>query len=129
MNNVKIFGLASLALVALPLFGHHGTAVSYDQKKVVQVTGKVKEFLWRNPHSELFVDGTDAAGNPVTYSLELGSPNTMAKIGLTRKSFQPGDDVVLEMHPSFTNPTSGEAVTRKVVVNGKPAVSESQDDK
>jgi len=121
MRNMKAFGLTALGLLVLwvPLFGHHGTAVSYDQKQLVKVKGVVKEFNWRNPHSSLFIEGKDASGNAVTYSLEMGSPATLAKQGYTRTIFKPGDEVEIEMHPSFANPTSGEAQSRRFIVNGK----------
>jgi hypothetical protein len=121
MNSEKISGLMAIALlcIGLPAFAHHGTAGSYDQTKVVKIKGTVKEFRWRNPHSALFLVGKDVAGNEVTYSLEMGSPVTLVKYGLTRDSFKVGDEMVVEMHPSFTNPASGEAVSREYVINGK----------
>jgi hypothetical protein len=122
MSNMKASFLAALGLVVIsvPSFGHHGTAVSYDQSKLVKVKGIVKEFSWRNPHTALFLEGKDDTGNVVTYSLEMGSPNVLAKLGYTRYIMKPGDEVEMEMHPSFTTPTSGEADSRhNVVINGK----------
>lgn len=113
-KNILVF--AALALPAV--WAHHGTAASYDQKRNVKVKGVVKEFWWRNPHSALFIDGKDDAGKPVTYSIEMGSPNVMAKSGFRRDSFKPGDEVVVDMHPSFTNPSSGECLTCAVWING-----------
>jgi Family of unknown function (DUF6152) len=118
MSKTALCGVAVLAFAALPLFGHHGTATSYNQKIVVKVKGTVKEFVWRNPHSELFIIGKDESGNAVTYAVECGSPGQLAKIGMTRKTFQPGDQVDVETHPSFVNPASGER-TGRVWVNGK----------
>ena len=46
----------AIILCAIPLLAHHGTAASYDQKKVLTVKGTVSEFLWRNPHCALFLD-------------------------------------------------------------------------
>ena len=90
MGKFRVFGLAALALLAtwVPLFGHHGTAASYDQKRTVKVKGIVKEFLWRNPHSSLYLEGKDESGKVVSYSIEMGSPNTLAKLGYTRNTFK-----------------------------------------
>jgi hypothetical protein len=120
MNKTTLFGLAALGLVipATPLLAHHGTAGSYDQNKTVTVQGTVKEFWWRNPHSALFVDAKDESGKDVTYALEMGSPQTLVKFGYTRTTFRPGDKVIMPMHPSFTNPVNGEALSRNVTVNG-----------
>jgi hypothetical protein len=121
MKAATLSGALLLALVfpAAPLFAHHGTAGSYDQNKVVKVTGTVKEFRWRNPHSALFVTGKDVSGAELTYTLEMGSPNTLVKFGYTRDTFKPGDALIIDMHPSFTNPESGEALSREVTINGK----------
>src|SRR5580692_1579900 len=122
MANRKIIGIALFAIAALvaPVYAHHGTAASYDQKKLLKVEGIVKEFLWRNPHSALFLNSKDPSGKAVEYSIEMGSPNVMAKSGLTRNTFKPGDQVIVNIHPSFTNPLSGECGGCQMWVNGKP---------
>src|ERR1700744_1729447 len=118
--NLKLVPFAlGVLLSVVPLFGHHGTGASYDQKKWVKVDGTVTEFIWRNPHSSLFIDAKDEAGMPANYSIELGSPGQMVKQGYTRTTFKPGDHVVIEVHPSFSNPTSGECLGCKIMVNGK----------
>lgn len=123
MKTLKLPSLtaaAALAICISPAHAHHGTAGSYDSTKVVKVEGTVKEFRWRNPHSALFIDGKDAAGKPVTYALEMGSPNTMVRFGYSRTSIKAGDKVVAEMHPSFANPANGFApFTLSMSVNGK----------
>ena len=122
MNKMKISGLAALGLLILgvPLFGHHGTAASYDQKRTVKVKGIVKEFLWRNPHSSLYLEGKDESGKVVNYSIEMGSPNTLAKLGYTRNTFKPGDEAILEAHPSLASPNSFESLSSlQVIINGK----------
>jgi hypothetical protein len=122
MNRPGISTLATVLFLASsnPLQAHHGTAGSYDQKKLVTIRGIVKEFRWRNPHSSLHLVGKDESGNEVTYTFEMGSPSQMVKIGFTRDTMKPGDEVVIQVHPSFTNPASGESlVPRQIVINGK----------
>jgi hypothetical protein len=118
-HSLRALTVTSLLISSVAVFAHHGTAGSYDQTKAVKVQGTVKEFRWRNPHCALYIDGKDAAGHDVTYTLEMGSPNTLVKFGYTRTSFKPGDVTVMEMHPAFTNPASGEALSRHVTINGK----------
>jgi hypothetical protein len=116
----KLFLIAAgVILCVSPLFGHHGTAASYDQKRVVRIEGTVIEFLWRNPHSALFLKGKDSSGKAVEYSIELYSPGQMVKLGYTKDVFKPGDHVIIEPHPSFTNPTASECLGCNVIVNGK----------
>jgi hypothetical protein len=113
--------LTMFALLTTPvlLLAHHGTAGTYDQSKVVPVAGVVKEFRWRNPHCVLVLASKDASGNEVTYSFEIGSPNSLVKGGFSRDTFKVGDTVSLNMRPAFGNPYIGSPAGRKYVINGK----------
>ena len=106
-------------LAVSPLAAHHGTAASYDQQKVLTVKGVVTQFLWRNPHSALFLETKDQNGKSAIYSVEMFSPGLMVKQGYTRTSFKVGDEVVLELHPSLAGEPVGECLGCKVLVNGK----------
>ena len=113
------------ALLASSLWAHHGTSASYDQTKRVTVKGTVTQYIWRNPHSALFLDVKDASGKVVNYAVELYSPGLMVKQGYNRKSFQVGDEVTLEPHPSLAGEPAGECLGCKILVNGKdPAVKQ-----
>ena len=108
---------------------HHGTSVNYDHSKTITVVGTVTEFRWRNPHSALFVDVTDEAGNVTNYAIELPSPTLMSRgeLGWTRHTFKVGDHVEFDAHPSRTGaPVAVGGCTDgcKVLVNGKPPVKE-----
>jgi hypothetical protein len=113
---------AFLALVlAAPgaVFAHHGTGASYFQDRTVEIKGVVTEFLWRNPHSALFIDVTEGPFKGQNYAVELNSPGVMMRQGWTKKQFQPGDDVVIHVHPSRAGTAVGECLSCTVVVNGK----------
>ena len=112
---------ACIGLIAavVPLSAHHGTATSYDQKKVVPVQGTVVQFLWRNPHSALFLETKDENGKVGNFSVEMFSPGLMVKQGYTRNSFKAGDQVVIEVHPSLAGEPVGECLGCKVLINGK----------
>ncbi len=112
--------LTMIGLVALPvsMFAHHGTGTSYDQEKTVQVKGKVTEFAWKNPHSALFMNVTDGPFKGKNYAVELNSPGVMIRQGWTKKQFQVGDEVVINVHPSKTGAAVGECLSCTVIVNG-----------
>jgi hypothetical protein len=113
--------MAALALLSAPaLLAHHGTAGTYDQNKVVTVSGVVKEFRWRNPHCTLVLAAKDGSGKDITYSFEIGSPGSMVGRGLSRETFKVGDTVSMEMHPAWGNPYVGQPANRTFVINGKP---------
>ena len=108
-----------LMAAVVPLSAHHGTATSYDQKKLVPVRGTVVQFLWRNPHSALFLETKDENGKVGNFSVEMFSPGLMVKQGYTRNSFKAGDQVVIEVHPSLAGEPVGECLGCKVLINGK----------
>ncbi len=111
--------ILGLVLAAASALAHHGTATSYDQKKIVTIKGTVSEFLWRNPHSSLFLDVKDESGKTVNYAIEMFSPILMVKAGYTREVFKTGDEVAIDVHPSLAGEASGECLGCKFLVNGK----------
>jgi hypothetical protein len=124
---IAITVIALLLPVELVL-AHHGTAGFYDQKKKVRVEGVAKQFMWRNPHCGMVLEVKDAAGKSVTYTLEMGSPNTLARMGYNRLSIKPGDKVVVQAHIAYTNPLAGEAEGRYIEVNGKQVATANADE-
>jgi hypothetical protein len=108
-----------LTAVSIQVVAHHGTGTSYDQNKTMAVKGRVTEFAWKNPHSALFVDVTDGPYKGKNYAVELNSPGVMIRQGWTKKQFQVGDEVVINVHPSKTGSAVGECLSCTVIVNGK----------
>ena len=98
---------------------HHGTATSYDQKQSVTVKGTVSQFLWRNPHTALFVDVKAENGKTSNYTIEMWSPGLMVKQGYAKTTFKVGDQVALDVHPSLAGEPVGECLGCKILVNGK----------
>jgi hypothetical protein len=115
------------ALVVTPsVSAHHGTAASYDQEKLITVTGVVTEFRWRNPHSSLHLEVTDDSGKVTEYAIELASPALMSRqgTGWTRRTFKAGDKVIFRVHPSKTGAPVGECLFNcDVTVNGTKLTS------
>ena len=66
-TRLRNVGLAAfiIAIVcgSIPAFSHHGTSASYDMNKTVTLTGSVTEFVYSNPHAQLYMDAKDASGN------------------------------------------------------------------
>jgi hypothetical protein len=77
---------AGLALAALPVAGHHGTAVSYDASHPITMKAVVTEFHYANPHPQLFFDVTDEKGNVVHWGGEFyPNPSQLIQQGWGKK--------------------------------------------
>ena len=48
--------IAGVLMVSMPMFAHHGTNISYDHSKPTTLAGTVTEFVWQNPHSQIYFD-------------------------------------------------------------------------
>jgi hypothetical protein len=97
----RILGRAAgFLMVSSSLFAHHGTNASYDMDKTVTVKGTVTEFVWTNPHCQLFFDGKDEKGNVVRWGAEMNSPGVLKETGWTRSTLKPGDQLTITLHPS-----------------------------
>ncbi len=76
---------------------HHSFAAEYDATKPVKLTGKVTKLEWQNPHTYFYIDVKDAKTNEVAnWAVELGSPNSLMRLGWSRKSMKVDDVVTVE---------------------------------
>jgi hypothetical protein len=86
-----------LIYTASPAFSHHSFAAEFDSTKPVKLTGKVTKLEWTNPHAYFYIDVTDEqTGKVVNWSVELGSPNGLTRLGWTRNTMKVEDIVIVE---------------------------------
>jgi hypothetical protein len=96
-NKLMVFLVASIAFSVLSVstFGHHGGA-AYDTSKTVTVTGRVTGFEFMNPHVIIDIDVKDpSTGKIQKWMGELTSPNHLARVGWTKSTIKPGDEVTM----------------------------------
>jgi Family of unknown function (DUF6152) len=74
---------AALLAPAGALWAHHGNS-AYDETARVPIKGTVIEFIWTNPHSQIYVDVKDGAGKVVHWGIETNSPGILTRAGWTR---------------------------------------------
>jgi Family of unknown function (DUF6152) len=86
-------GLAAMT----PVAAHHSAAAAYDETKKVEAQGKVTRVLVKNPHSWVFLEGTDAKGEKVEWQIEMGGVTSMA---WTKEALPVGAAVKAVGHPS-----------------------------
>jgi len=133
----KFFGIVAglgLLATAAPMMAHHSFTAEYDAAKPVTLTGTVTKVEWMNPHARFYIDVKDDSGNVTNWELELGSPNALMRLGWTRHSLNPGEQVTVE--GSLAKDGSKLANARKVtlangqkIFAGSAADSENKDGK
>lgn len=92
-------GLLALALVAVlgpSSSAHHSIDAVYDSNRPVTIEGLVTEFQFINPHPLMTVAVTDAHGTEVPWRLEMDNRSELASVGVTSRTLQPGDRVVVK---------------------------------
>jgi hypothetical protein len=91
-----IFGFFA---IAAPLFAHHGNS-AYDMSKSVPMKATVTKFEYSNPHTQIYYDATDDKGNVEHWVAETTNPAMLNRVGWSRESLKPGDQVVLFVNPN-----------------------------
>ena len=109
---LRAFGLACIAasVVAGSALAHHSFAI-FDQSKVLNQTGTVKEFELVNPHAWLHVVITDGQGKSTTWSFEGGSVAQLVGLGWTREGLRVGDKVQVSYRPMKDGSRGGQIMS------------------
>jgi hypothetical protein len=90
---------AAVASATVPAYAHHSFAATYFEDKTESVEGELVQFLFRNPHSFVHVEGKDPLGNTVRYAVEWGAGLQLNRQGVTRETLKPGDHVIITGNP------------------------------
>jgi hypothetical protein len=103
--------ITAVALSVLVLgsrgFAHHGAPALYDVLHPIEIKGVVTEFVWSNPHAQIYLDVKDAKGNIVKWAVETGAPNGLRRAGWTRQTLKPGDEIVVRLIPAWSGQPVG----------------------
>jgi len=100
----------TVALVALALFtasqpvsAHHGAA-AFDTAQTITVKGTVTNFVYLNPHVQLYFECKNAQGEPEKWQGELTAPNKLNRAGWNKNTLKPGDEITVSGNPGRNSP-------------------------
>lgn len=113
--------LAAALLVPLgagTVAAHHSMSM-FDNTREVSVTGTVTQFQWSNPHAYIQMVSTDARGNEVEWSMEMGSPMYLYARGWRPRTLRPGTEITVRAYP-LRNGRPGGVVLDVVDAAGNP---------
>jgi hypothetical protein len=117
MKFTRVVAAAALcAATVAPLAAHHSS--TFDDGKVVEVNGTIKEVQWTNPHIWIQVI-VDNNGQKTEWSIEGGSPNSLSRNGWRATTFKPGDAVAVRVNPMKDGSPGGGFIGAKFKDTGK----------
>ena len=97
-NLVRIdFLVGVAAFVASNLSLAHHSHSMFDHSEEVSISGTVTKFSFRNPHVFLFIDVKNENGEVLNYWIEMSNIPNMIRRGVGYKTFEPGDEVTVNM--------------------------------
>jgi hypothetical protein len=103
--------LAMVVLGAGLLYGHHGWT-GYDETKLVQHTGVIKEAGYENPHGFVKIDVDKTIWNVI-----LAPPSRMQDRGLTKDQLKVGTKVTIAGYQH--KETKDEIRAERITIDGK----------
>ena len=89
-------GLAGLATAAV---AHHGTS-TFDHSQELEITGVASDIAFVNPHSYVYLDVPDEAGNIAVWRCEMRAATALRRSGWTEEMFRSGRPLTIVGAPS-----------------------------
>ncbi|MCY4120280.1 MAG: DUF6152 family protein [Acidobacteria bacterium] len=117
---IAVAAVVGASVGHVPAIAHHASAPFYDNTKSVEAVGVVTRFVFRNPHSFLYVDGTDENGETISWEIEMGAAVMMGRRGWTPDTIRAGDRIRAVGQPSRAPGTYGMCCAELTREDGGP---------
>src|SRR2546428_11387197 len=109
----------SFLTIGITLFAHHGTAGVYDYTVRITTKATVTEYIWANPHVQIYFTLKNDKGEEQTWGVETVSPGNALANGWTKNSFKAGDQLLVSFVPAKGDRTFGTCTQFVFVADGK----------
>jgi hypothetical protein len=112
-RSAAAFLVATAFVVAAAAASAHHSANMFDNTKMKELSGTIKEFQWKNPHVwiQIYVQN---GGVKEEWSVEGGSPNALSRQGWRPTTFTPGAMVTVKVNPMKDGSAAGQFIGAKL---------------
>jgi len=96
---ITLFLVAGACLLGVASSQAHHSFSMFDQDTEMVVTGVVDRWAFNNPHAWLYIKVEDENGEEVEWGFEGSAPPSLIRMGVTGRTFLPGDTVTVMFSP------------------------------
>jgi len=115
----SIFITLVFLTIGIPLFAHHGTAGVYDNTVRITTKATVTQYIWANPHVQVYFKLKNDKGEEQTWGIETVSPGNALANGWTKNTFKFGDEILVSLVPAKGDRTFGTCAQILIVADGR----------
>lgn len=107
-GNTILFIAVLCGAVAMPTvsYGHHGVNGQFDLSKTLEKSGVVTRVRFVNPHSYVYFDVKNEAGEAENWRCELRSGSLLKRKGWSTDMFSKGTEITIVGSPARKEPTT-----------------------
>ncbi len=121
-NIATVAGLTLTAVLTASIpsqsSAHHAFGAEFDANSPLVLRGSVTRIEWVNPHAWFHIEVTTEDGAKEAWRIEGGTPNTLLRRGINKRSIAIGTEIVVEGYQAKdrSNSANGRNIT---LANGK----------
>jgi hypothetical protein len=95
---------AIVLCAAVTAAAHHGQAGLFDENRIVELKGTVKQWSFINPHPILVLEAPDEKGVRKEWDVYFGpgAVPSLRRQGFSADSFKVGESITVKGHPATT---------------------------